>query len=150
MATKGHEVIYVDQVGAEHAALVTAMNGMHEGFVSLIYIDPQAPESENVKKLFDVAHASHPSKDESNPDLPRYVVNAWKEPGESHLVLPSDHPAMDHPFRPVAVDQDGVRIPIARPEYEAQVAAHQAGEDVAKLLDQAPPAPTGEPDGRTP
>jgi hypothetical protein len=149
MATKAGKVIYIDQAGREHEALVTAMNGMHDGFVSLIYIDPRAPEAENVRKVFDVAHVSHPSKDESNPNLPRYVINAWKEPWESHLALPSDHVAFDHPFRPVDVDQDGIPIPISRPEYEAQVAAHRAGPDVAKLHDQAPPAPTGEADSGT-
>jgi hypothetical protein len=140
MATKGHRVIYVDQVGREHAALVTAVNGLNDGYVSLVYVDAKADETDNVIKEIDVAHASDPSKDESNPDLPRYVLNAWKEPGEFHQALPADHPAMDHPFLPVVVDQDGIPIPIARPVYEAQIAAHQAGPDVAKLLDQAPRA----------
>jgi hypothetical protein len=67
MATKAHQVIHIDQVGTEHEALVTALNGMHDGFVSLIFIDPQAPEAENVKKVYDVAHASHPSKDSQTP-----------------------------------------------------------------------------------
>ena len=123
MANKGNFVVYLDQVGKEHSALVTAMNPLNEGFVTLIYIDPHAPEGDNVRKLFDVRHISKVR--ETNPALPTYHLNAWKEPGESHTALPSDHPALDNPLAPVDVDRNGHRIPVARPEYDAQVTAHR-------------------------
>ena len=124
MAKKGQDVIYLDEIGKEHAGLVTALNPLNEGYLTLIYIDPHAPESGNVKKLFDVRHISKVA--ETNPALPTYHINAWKEVGELHTALPSDHPALDDPLAPVDVDKNGNRIPVARPEYDAQVAAHRA------------------------
>jgi hypothetical protein len=124
MANKGNFVVYLDQVGKEHSALVTAMNPLNEGFVTLIYIDQNAPEGDNIRKLFDVRHLSRVK--EANPTLPTYHVHCWKSVGESHTALPPDHPALDNPLAPIDVDKNGNRVPIARPEYDAQVAAHRA------------------------
>jgi len=138
---KGKAVIFVDALGKEHSALVTALNVAHEGYVSLIYIDAGAPEADNIKTASDVPHISDASRADSNPDLPSYPLNAWKEPGEEHRALPADHPQFDHPFKQPELDEQGNPIPVARPAYEADVAAHQ---DVATLLQQAPPAEEGE------
>ena|SRR5713226_9058065 len=136
MATKGRAIVYIDSLGREHKALVTAINGMHEGFVSLAYVDAAAPERENVKRLTDVPHMSDPSVAESNPALPRYAVHAWKELSEEHRALPADHPAFDHPFAEPKRDEEGNRLPVARPEYEADVKQHRDSQepDVATLL----------------
>src|SRR4029077_20927885 len=99
-------------------------NPLNEGFLSLIYIDPHAPEGDNVKKLFDVRHIS--KVQETNPALPTYHLNAWKEVDESHTALPSDHPALDNPLAPVDVDKNGNGALVARPACGAKVAAHRA------------------------
>lgn len=58
MMEKTKYVLYTDPFGHEHDALVTGVNGLHEGYATVIYIDPDAPESDNVKKVFDVAHSA--------------------------------------------------------------------------------------------
>jgi hypothetical protein len=126
METKKQDaVIYIDGYGREHDALVTAVNEREQGFVTLVYVDVNAPEPENVKKLFDIAHVSHASKQEPNPDLPSYDVNAWKQRGELHRALPADHPAFDHPFLLPKLDEAGNVIPIDRPKTVAEVQSHQ-------------------------
>lgn len=126
MQTKKQDaVVYIDGYGREHDALVTAVNEREQGFVTLVYVDVNAPEPENVKKLFDIAHVSHESKQEPNPDLPSYDVNAWKQRGELHRALPEDHPAFDHPFLLPKLDESGNVIPIDRPKTVAEVQSHQ-------------------------
>jgi hypothetical protein len=116
-------VVYVDGLGREHEALVTAVNGLHPGLVTLVFVDVNAPEPENVKKIFDVAHMSQIT--EPNPDLPNYQVNCWKEFYENHRALPADHPAFDHPAKAAEYDEQGARIMPERPLTMADVMAHQ-------------------------
>ncbi len=142
---KGKTVVYIDPAGVPHDALVLAENGLNPGFVTLAYVDLQAPESTNLKTVFDVPHFTDGSKDETNPAKPRYALNAWREHDEAHLGIPADHPHFDHPFKPADVAQNGEPIPVSRPVTEAMEAAHLEGleePDVASQLDQAPPAPT--------
>jgi hypothetical protein len=120
---KSHSVVYVDGLGREHEALVTAVNGLHPGLVTLVFVDVNAPEPENVKKIFDVAHMSQIT--EPNPDLPNYQVNCWKEFYENHRALPADHPAFDHPAKAAEYDEQGARIMPERPLTMADVMAHQ-------------------------
>ena len=79
----------------EHHALVTAMNGLNEGHISLAYVDPNGEERDNVVRVFDIPHESHPSKDEINPDLPRVAVNCWRrldqESSNSPAVIETKH-----------------------------------------------------------
>lgn len=116
-------VIYLDTKGKEHEALVFAVNPLNEGYVSLVYVDESRPDADNVVKLFDVRHMA--TIEETNPALPTYHLNCWKDPYEDHLALPADHPAFDHPHLPTT-DADGKVIPVDRPEYDAQVASYQA------------------------
>jgi hypothetical protein len=151
METKKQDaVIYIDGYGREHDALVTAVNEREQGFVTLVYVDVNAPEPENVKKLFDIAHVSHASKQEPNPDLPSYDVNAWKQRGELHRALPADHPAFDHPFLLPKLDEAGNVIPIDRPKTVAEVQSHQdamvkrMGIDASAKVDEfSQPKPMG-------
>lgn len=129
---KSKIVIYVDAFGKEHDALVTALNGLNAGYVSLVYVDMAAPEADNVKKLFDVAHMSDASKAETNANLPAYQLNCWKEVGEAHSAPPADHPMFDHQFKQPEYDQQGALIAPLRPDYAAEVAAHQEGLEAAK------------------
>jgi hypothetical protein len=140
---KGTSVLYIDPSGKEHTFLVTALNGLNEGFISGVYVDMTAPEPDNLKSVYDIPHMSHESRQETNPDLPRYVVHCWKEKGESHLALPADHPQFDHPGEP-RTGEHGQQIVKERPLHEANIAARQAENrepDVATQLDNAGPAP---------
>jgi hypothetical protein len=114
-------VIYIDPQGVERNALVAAINGLHEGVIDLVYVDANS----EVQKKFGIVHASDESKQENNPDLPSYQLNAYKLPGEEHKALPSDHPAFDHPFKAAEKDDDGNVIAQSRPEYEAEVSEHK-------------------------
>jgi hypothetical protein len=98
---KGTSIIFVDPFGKEHDAIVTAENGLHPGFVSLVYVDVAAPEAENVRKVFDIPHVSQVAA-ETNPDLSTYHVNCWKYFGDSHNAPPDDHAQHDHPFKYMA------------------------------------------------
>ncbi len=130
-------VIYCDAKGVEHEALVFAVNPLNEGYLSLVYVDPSKPDADNVVKVFDVRHMSSISEfrtvkyssgqdaEEGNPDLPTYHLNCWKNLFEHSKALPSDHPAYYHPHLPTT-DKDGKRIERSRPEYDAQIEAHQA------------------------
>lgn len=120
---KSKHVMFVDGLGKEHSALVTAINGLHPGYVTLVYVDESAPDADNLKKVYDIPHMELKPA-ESNSSLPSYDFNCWKEVDEEHKALPSDHPAFDHPFAGPAKDEEG--IPLPRPEYEAELAAHQA------------------------
>lgn len=55
---KTEYVLYTDPAGKQHDALISALNGLHDGFATIIYIDQDASESDNVKKIFDVPHTS--------------------------------------------------------------------------------------------
>lgn len=55
---KTEYVLYTDPSGKEHDALVTGLNGLHEGYATVVYVDEDAPESDNIKKVFDVAHSA--------------------------------------------------------------------------------------------
>lgn len=122
---KSDAVVYIDGFGREHDALVTVVNERYPGRVTLVYVDVNLPEPENVKKIYDVAHVSDASKQEPNPDLPSYDVNAWKERGELHRALPEDHPAFDHPFVLPKLDETGNIVLIDRPQTNAEIVAHQ-------------------------
>jgi hypothetical protein len=153
---KAEPVIYLDAKGQEHEALVTAVNQLNPGYVSLVYIDQSRPEADNVVKLFDVRHldtisefrvvkdSSGNDAEEGNKDLPTYHLNCWKEIGAESRALPADHPAFDHPHLPTS-DADGKAIPVDRPEYDADVFAHQTGGPV-----EAPVAEVSEPDPQQP
>lgn len=154
---KGTTVVYIDPAGAEHDALVTAINPLHENVIDIAYVDMGAVEAENLKKVFAVVHASDPSKDEvrehpvsdaalasvgqveidGNPELPRYVINAWKYKVEEHKALPVDHPQFDHPFKQPDLAQNGEVIPVERPGFDADKAGHlaQMGSPSAEDLD---------------
>jgi hypothetical protein len=138
-AKKGQAVLYIDGFGREHEALVTAVNGMNLGFVTLVHVDINSPEADNIRKIFDVAHVSHESKQEPNPSLPSYDVNAWKFVGEIHRALPTDHPAFDHPFLPQKTDEQGNVIPIPRPATDAELTAHQASQTAKPAVADAGP-----------
>jgi len=96
---KGTSVIYIDPFGGEHDAIVTAENGLHPGFLSLVYVDVKAPEADNVRKLFDIPHMDARVNTETNPDLPDYHVNVWKDYDEDHDAPPSDQAQHEHPFK---------------------------------------------------
>ena len=121
---KGTTVIYIDSKGAEHEALVRALNGLNPGYITVSYVDVDAPEGDNLKTVFDIPHMKHESKAEPNPALPTIPLNCWKDYHESHTVAASDHPMFDHPFKAKEVDEFGKVIEPARPEYAAQVNAH--------------------------
>lgn len=144
---KTDRVIYIDPKGVPHNALVVAANGLNPGYLTLVYIDPKADERENVKQAFDVPHMDDNSRQEvrtvqdptqpwnpkallqeGNPDLPTIHLNCWKMQWEAHEAPASDHPMFDHPFAPRPTDEDGRPMEKARPEYDEQVAAHQASQ----------------------
>jgi hypothetical protein len=127
---KGTTVIFIDPAGVEHDALVFAENGMNPGLLSVLFIDMSAPDQDNAKRVYDIPHFSDSSKDEINPELPRYAVNCYKEYGEAHLVPPADHPMFDHAFKSADVAQNGERIPVSRPLTEAAEADHLASAPV--------------------
>jgi hypothetical protein len=122
---KNEPVIYIDAKGSEHLALVTAVNPFTLGRVSLVYVDVTADERENLVQLSDVAHMDDSSKQENNPDLPTIHLNCWKEYGDRHSAPAVDHPMFDHPFAPKPKDEEGRVVEASRPNYDAQVAAHQ-------------------------
>lgn len=154
---KGTAVIYVDGLGREHEALVTAINGLHPSNVSMVYVDPKAEERDNLVRVYDVAHkddetkqdvrevrangpnAPSPTVIDGNAGLPHYDVHCWKEYDEEHKPLPEDHPAFDHPFGVPEKDQAGNRIPVVRTEYERQIEQHRAESGYV------PPAPSTDP-----
>ena len=138
-------VIYVDHTGAEHKALVTAINGLNPRHLSLVYIDPKADERENVKQVYDVQYL-HDQFEENNPDLPKIHLNCWKFDGEEHTVAASDHPMFDHPFAPKPTDEDGRVIEKPRPEYDAQVAAHLESNPDVKIVDGTIESASGAPE----
>lgn len=155
---KAFPVVYIDAAGKEHAALVFAAKrrsvyrgadgreqvlltpvseGDEDCFVSGVYVDAKARESESIKQFYDVPHFTDESKQEPNPALPSYQLNCWKEFGEEHNAIPTDHPNFDHPFHRefvtdangnVLVDDKGNKVVKEkdRPLYDAHVAAHQA------------------------
>jgi hypothetical protein len=132
---KATAVVYVDVRGAEHDALVRAVNGLNPGYVDLAYVDSEAPESDNMKTVFAVPHMDDDSQKEPNPALPTIHLNVWKEHYRIHNEPASDHPMFDHPFAEKEKDEFGQVLEPARPEYEAQIAAHQ--ESVAGLPSEA-------------
>ena len=143
---KGQTVIYIDGLGKQHEALVTAINPMHEGVISMIYVDEKAAERENVKQVFDVVHVSHPSRQEvrevpfsdqanwrgktvleGNLALPTFHVNCWMKVGDSVDVtpIPADHPQFDTKYSAPKPDEHGRFIEKPRPKYEAVVEQFQ-------------------------
>jgi hypothetical protein len=134
---KAQSVIYCDPKGLEHEALVVAVNPFNPKYISLVYVDESKSESDNVVKLLDVQHMSALSEyrivkdshgndvEEGNKDLPTYHLNCWKEYFADSKPLPPDHPAYDHPHQKTH-DEQGQRIPVARPAYDADIEAHQA------------------------
>jgi hypothetical protein len=146
---KGKPIIYIDGLGREHEASVVDINQLHPGFITVGYF----AEDGDTIKVYDIPHMSHESRQnvvtvldknnrpvqQGNPDLPTYPVHCWKERDEEHKALPSDHPAFDHPHKLPEFDQDGARIPIARPEYEADIAASRvpSGADLDAVAAEA-------------
>lgn len=127
---KGRTVIYIDAGGVTHEALVIAANALNPGLLSIVYVDVMAPDGDNLKKVFDIAHAD--TKKENNPNLPSYALNAWKEYYEEHAVIPPDHPNFDHPFKQPDLATNGQPIPIDRPITSAFEKAHQQFSDLSK------------------
>lgn len=119
---KATSVTYLDAKGQPHEALVTAVNPLNPGYLSLVYVDESRPDADNVVKLGDVRHLDTIS--EPNPALPTYHLNCWKECCTPSNSLPADHPAYDHPHLPTT-DADGNPIPVDRPLHDADIAAHQ-------------------------
>lgn len=92
-----------------------------EPLATLVYLDG----SNEAVTVFDVPHITHPSRQEANPALPNYPVNAWKRIDEEHKALPEDHPQFDHPHEQPKFNNDGQRILKERPKYDGHLAAHQ-------------------------
>jgi hypothetical protein len=139
---KAAAVIYVDVRGAEHDALVRAVNNFHEGYVDLVYVDADAPEGDNVKTVFSVPHMDDESKKEPNPTLPQIHLNVWKEHYRVHGEPAPDHPIFDSPYEEKQKDEFGKPLVKERPEYEAQVTAHKesqtglpSGEDLDAVVE---------------
>lgn len=122
---KTQAVTYVDGHGKEHDALVSAVNVRNPGYLSLVYIDPNADEADNVRKLWDIPHRTMATA-ETNPNLPQYDVNCWKDAAEPHAKLPEDHPTFDHPFAQPEKTATGDVISKARPRFSAAVHDHMA------------------------
>jgi hypothetical protein len=142
---------YRDRNGIEHTLFTPVADGSDDCIVSGLYINP-ALEPDSIVRFYDVPHFTDESKQESNPALPSYHVNCWKEFSEQHSALPADHPAFDHPFHVEYVtDADGnplvdqfgqkVRKQPARPEYDAHVADHQAKPETQEAMAAAAAAP---------
>lgn len=146
MAQKGSVVLYIDRASIVFAALVVGVNNLNPDVLDVTYFDPK---TDALKTEFGVAHMSADSKKETNPKLPQYSLNCWKESGEEHKALPSDHPANDHPFELKKQDDSGRLITKARPEFEKQVAEHNAEPEVTAQLDAAG-APAAEPESAPP
>jgi len=120
---KTHAVTYVDGYGKEHDAIVTAVNVMNPGFLSLAFVDANAEERDNVVHKYDVPHRAIAPR-EQNPNLPQYDVNCWKDVEEPHAKLPEDHAAFDHPFVLPEKTETGDVIPKPRPKFAAAVHEH--------------------------
>lgn len=136
---KTHFVVYVDGYGKEHDALVTAVNVREPNYVSLCYVDANAPEADNVRHLWDVPNRAVAQK-ETNPDLPQYDVNCWKDSYEPHAKLPEDHPAFDHPFKAAEQTETGQSIQRPRPKFAAAIHDHAA--TVRKMAEGTPATST--------
>jgi hypothetical protein len=134
---KTEEVIYVDPQGREHKALVTALNGLNPGYISVVYVDGDAPENENIRRVYDIPHFKDSARSEHSADLPDIHLNCWKEIGEEHTAPASDHPMFDHPFAEKAKDEFGQVLEPERPEHSAMVAEHVASLPSAEDLDAA-------------
>lgn len=115
-------VVYLDTKGVEHNGLVKDVNQLHDGYLSLSYQDVEGRSID----VYDVPHFTHPSREETNPDLPTFHLHCWKNRGEDHTPIPKDHPMFDHPFEPITKDDDGRRVPKPRPMYDAVIAEHMA------------------------
>lgn len=132
----GKYVVYVDAAGVEHDALVSGVNGLHEGVLDLVFVS-----AGEVETRYGVVHISDESKQENNPELPAYHLNVWKGRYEDHLAPPADHANFDHPFRPAPKDDVGHRVAIARPETEKQAGDYQKFlESVAEEAAKSEPA----------
>ena len=134
---KATTVVYIDAKGAEHEALVRALNGLNPGYATVVYVDVDAPEADNLKTVFDVPHMDDDAKKETNAALPTIHLNCWKEKHRIHNAPASDHPMFDHPFAEKQKDEFGEVIQPSRPEHEAMIAAHAASLPSAEDLDAA-------------
>lgn len=123
MDQKGRTVIYIDPTGVTHEALVFSFNVLNAGLLDLVYVDTKRPDNDNIVKVFSIEHVD--AKKETNPDLPAYPLNAWKEYYEEHQVIPPDHPNFDHPFKKPDLGLNGQPIPAVRPITDAVTKAHQ-------------------------
>jgi hypothetical protein len=119
-----HDITFIDRKGQSFNALVKSSreSGHGEPLVTLIY---NAPPTGEPQEVIDVPHISHPSRQETNPDLPSYPLHAWKHEEEEHRELPEDHPVHDHFNEQPKKDDQGNIIPKRRPHYEAHIAAHR-------------------------
>jgi hypothetical protein len=157
---KNKAIIYIDPSGKEHDALVTAINQMHDGVISLIYAvdDPENRGALNSTtiEVFDIPHMSAQSEvhtvpasgelgmrgvvvEQGNSDLPTYHIHCWKEAGEEHKALPADHPAFDGKYAWPQADEHGKFARVSRPAFEAdQAAIAQPDGDPGDSIDDEP------------
>ena len=105
-------IVYIDLKGLEHNALLIEEDQRHAGFVSLVYLNRGIAQ-----RMVGVAHESHESKDESNPDLPRVALNCWREVAAE--VAP------EQPGTYVLHEGDELPEFIAKPINEAMAALHE-------------------------
>lgn len=126
----GETVIYIDATGKTHEALVFGQNVLHPNLLDLVYVDENAPANDNIKKVFAIDH--HEAKKETNPDLPAYPLNAWKEYYENHQVIPPDHPNFDHKFAPKVLGLNGQPLPTERPLTDAFAKTHKEMQALSK------------------
>lgn len=129
MDQKGRTVIYIDPAGVTHEALVFAFNVLNPKLLDLVYVDAKAP-GDGITKVFSIEHADQ--KKETNPELPVYPLNAWKEYYEDHQVIPPDHPNFDHPFRAKELALNGQPIPIERPITQAFESSYKEMQSLSK------------------
>lgn len=125
-------IIFIDSKGVSHNALVKSFRQHMDASNELVDQEPlvtltyHKPPTDEPTELIDVPHMGHPSRQESNPDLPTYALHVWKFEDEEHLELPPDHPVHDHPFESAKFDDDGKVIPKHRPIYEKHIQWHKA------------------------
>lgn len=123
--TQGDFVFYIDHQGRQHKAQAVAVREIPDGepIISASYVNPATRKPEVVHELM---HIDHPAKQETNPEMPTIHLHAWKHLDEDHVEPAEDHPVFDHPHIRPKTDDTGNIIPKARPQWEAQIAAHRA------------------------
>jgi hypothetical protein len=113
--------VYINPQSVEFLALVQRDDPMHSGFMDLVFLNEGA-----INTVFSIPHQTSGARDESNPELPRYPINCWKDVDEDHKALPADHAAFDHPFEEKKKDVAGQVVQKERPLHEQDIAEHIA------------------------